>query len=400
MSELAARIRERAERRPVLFVFVVALVVRTVAAIALTITVGMEEKFPDTVGYDALASVWASGTDLSHDFYFNRLGGYVLPLGVLYRLFGDHLFLGQMLAAVMGAVAAGLVSRLILEVSAARWALFGGLIVALFPSQVLWSSVALKDSTVWAITAGMALVVVWAGRSHGWRLAGCGVALAGLLFWMGHLRWPTFIVASWALVVAAALSARTGRIIRVVGALVIASVVPWYVGTGAFGIEFIRSESPAEVRAGNATGDTAFVDEDEAGDVKNDLVHVPRGLGVMLLEPYPWTSFRGFEVRLAQAELFVWYPLLVLAAAGIPTFLRNLRRFAFLGVTAGGVLIVYAVYEGNFGTAFRHRAELVSGLALLAAFGAPVLLGWWQRRTIPQPAPAESVPSPRPSRAQ
>lgn len=369
-------------RHPVLFVFMVALTVRVLGAVFTTITVGME-KFPDTDGYDRLAAERVSGAyhgwDAESDFFWDRYSGFTLPLAVLYRLFGTHLFLGQLLAAVLGAVAAAAICRLLLEVTTRQWALTGGLVVALFPLQVLWSSVAYKDSAVWAATAAMALVATWAAHAAGWRLAGCGVALAGFVFWLGHLRRPTLIVTAWALLIAAFFSAPVGRVVRVSGALVILVLVPWYLGVGPGGIEYGTSYTPSEVRAEGAEGaDTSFVDVDAGGLA--DLQHLPRGLSVVLLEPYPWTSFRGYEVRVAQAELLVWYPLLVVAAFGMPTVLRRRRELAFLAVTAGGLLGVYALYEGNFGTTLRHRAELLPALAVFAALGAPRLLGVWRDR--------------------
>ena len=48
---------------------------------------------------------------------------------------------------------------------------------------------------------------------------------------------------------------------------------------------------------------------------------------------------------------------------------------------AGGALFVLAVAEGNFGTAYRHRAGLVWPMALLAAVGAHGL--WGRRRSRP-----------------
>ena len=42
-----------------------------------------------------------------------------------------------------------------------RWALAAGATMAFFPSLVVWSSVPLRDSTVWAITAGLGLTMMF-----------------------------------------------------------------------------------------------------------------------------------------------------------------------------------------------------------------------------------------------
>jgi hypothetical protein len=68
-----------------------------------------------------------------------------------------------------------------------RWALLAGLIVALLPSQVLWSSLILKDAAVWAALSSLAAPVAVSARSSGRRLALQGTAAAVLLVLLGYL---------------------------------------------------------------------------------------------------------------------------------------------------------------------------------------------------------------------
>ena len=66
---------------------------------------------------------------------------------------------------------------------------------------------------------------------------------------------------------------------------------------------------------------------------------------------------------------------------------------AFPVLASMGSLLVYASVEGNLGTAFRHRGELVWGVALLAALGAQTISG--RRRpaesTAEAPMPADTL---------
>jgi hypothetical protein len=370
---------------PVLATLVLALVIRLVAAIFVAVLADQAE-FTDVGIYDRLAEERANGEyrdwGARSEFFYDRFATYVLPLSLLYRALGAFVFWGQLLAAIAGAVAAALTCKLLLMVTCRRWALFGGAIVALLPSLVVWSSTVLRDSFVWMITAGMALACAHAARERGWRLLGLGAGLAGLVFLLGHLRWSTMIVASWALVIAALFSAGRERLGRTVGALAIMVLLPWYLGAGPAGLDYAARLSPAEVRAERAVdADSALVDEETDGEgFASDLAHRPRGLSVMLLEPFPVTSFEGTYVRLAQLEIVVWYPLLVVAGFGVREAFRRRRLLAFSMVTGGTLLVVYALSEGNFGTAFRHRGELVPPIAVLAALGAPRLLHWWQER--------------------
>jgi 4-amino-4-deoxy-L-arabinose transferase-like glycosyltransferase len=382
---------------PVLFVFTGALIVRVVVALVLSVTVGMG-PFSDAKVFDHLASSWANG--LSHHWdgtdklFFNRLGGYVVPLGALYRVFGAHLFVGQLLAALFGAVAAAALCALVLIAADRRAALTAGFIVMLFPSLVLWSSVPYRDSAVWAATTLAALLVAIGARARGWTLIAVGAGIAMLVFVLGHLRQTTTVAVCGALVIAALLSERRARVRRVAGALVIAVLVPSYLGIGPVGIDLVHPLG--EVRGALACGaeskvttcepDSDFASDSDGGasisdaTTTADLEHLPRGLSVMLLEPFPWASADSFQAQLAKLSLLYWLPLIVLAGFGVSAAYQRRRELSFLVLTAGALLLVYALGEGNLGTAFRHRSELVPALAAVAALGIPRAMARWRDR--------------------
>jgi hypothetical protein len=391
-----SRARDWALRHPVLVTLIAALAIRLAAAVFITTVVGFDRpEFSDVATYDRLATERADGS--YHDWtprselFYDRFGTYVVPLSILYRAFGPHLFFGQLLAALAGAATAALICRLLLMVTAARWALLGGAVVAFMPSQVVWSSTAFRDSFIWMVTAAMALACAVAARTCGRKLLGLGAALALLVFLLGHLRWSTMIVAGCALVIAAVFSLRADRLARVVGAAVIALLVPWYVGAGPAGLQYVARDSPAQIRAQRTIGADSAI----RGATRADVTHFPRGLTVVLLEPFPGTTFTGASVRLAQLELVVWYPLLLVALVGIPEAFRRRRVLAFSIVTGGALVVVYALSEGNFGTAFRHRGELVPPTAVLAALGAPTILRLWREHQRDAPARDPVTADPR-----
>ena len=112
-------------------------------------------------------------------------------------------------------------------------------------------------------------------------------------------------------------------------------------------------------------------------DLGREVRYLPTGLMVMLARPYPWTPVHNTRLRLAQAETVLWYPLLLLALAGLPAARRRLDALAFPIVAGFATLLFYALAEGNFGTAFRHRGELVWTVALLAALGGQRIAATW-----------------------
>jgi hypothetical protein len=129
--------------------------------------------FLDDVGYSRLAELAANGAidDPYDDFLYERTATLLVPIVGMYWLFGPIELFGQLYVALLGAATAALTARLALEIVDRRWALLAGLIVAALPSQVLWSSLILKDAAVWAVLSALVLVVALAARSGGRRLA-------------------------------------------------------------------------------------------------------------------------------------------------------------------------------------------------------------------------------------
>ncbi|MDQ3964088.1 MAG: hypothetical protein M3277_09305 [Actinomycetota bacterium] len=108
----------------------------------------------------------------------------------------------------------------------------------------------------------------------------------------------------------------------------------------------------------------------EEGSLDPSIKHLPRGLSVMLLEPLPLPFSGSTPLRLARLESLLWYPLLILAGIGLWRAKAHLRVLLFPLVAGAGILLLYALSEGNIGTAHRHRGELVWVVALLAGYGA------------------------------
>lgn len=97
--------------------------------------------------------------------------------------------------------------------------------------------------------------------------------------------------------------------------------------------------------------------------------HIIRGLSVMLAEPYPWDTPTSASFKMAQLETVIWYPILVLAFIGLWSAKGRLIVMGYPLLYGGGALLVYALAEGNVGTAYRHRSEFVWVIALLAGLG-------------------------------
>ena len=108
---------------------------------------------------------------------------------------------------------------------------------------------------------------------------------------------------------------------------------------------------------------------DEESALDPNIAHLPRGISVMLIEPLPLPFTGSPSLKLARLESLIWYPILFFGGYGLWLARSRLRALLFPILAAGGVLLMYALAEGNVGTAFRHRGEAVWAIVLLAALG-------------------------------
>ena len=154
------------------------------------------------------------------------------PLVALFWLFGPVRIVAQLFAVLLGALAAAATAAVAGRVLRRSYALAAGLIVALFPSQVLWSSLVLRESLIWAGLAGIALVVVYSQRSSSVvRILG-STLVAGLLFWvLANTRIQTAALALWCMF-PALLFGRGRRVVRALSAIGVLVVAPLVIGMG------------------------------------------------------------------------------------------------------------------------------------------------------------------------
>jgi hypothetical protein len=406
---------------PVLSVFAVALVLRFLVACGVS-TFLSASPIQDDAGYAAMAEVFARGESHLWDPFTYQLfwsnASYLVPLTCVFLLSGSVYLAGQWMVALVGAAAAALVAALARRFLNRPLSLGAGLAVALLPSQVFFSSLTLKDAFVWA---GLVLIGVALAKANGesrWRaLAAWGLVAASGLAVLSRLRPHTTIVAALALAIAAwfHVGPRRRQVIAAAGLLWLG--VPWVAGLGPGGVGYVLElGSVADYREAQATGATAIVrppvasaspkpssdggngnpsggrsqapstgglgenpSPAEPPEATRNLSHLPRGVTVMLFEPVPWRQAHNAQMMLAKVEMLVWYPLVGLAALGgwqlVTRRFAGFRPFlAFPLLAGGGSMLVAALGEGNFGTAYRHRGEFVWAVALFAAFGVATLL--------------------------
>lgn len=308
--------------------------------------------------------------------------------GVFAYLFGDPTF-GMVVLNVFAGVWTVLltfaVGREMVEESVA-W--IAAMLVAFFPSLVLWSVLNVRDSlTTFAVVATVyfGLRVYRSPRFPEFLGAALGiVVLVGLRDYMGFLL-------LLGLILAAVVMVRPGRvgISLAVGTLFTLLLVFAVNQLGLF--ERIATESPLQRAqqlraglqqdfAGGAAG-SAFGMGYDTSTVSGALRFLPVGLVYFLFAPFPWAVDSVLQL-FTLPEVLLWYVLVPFTALGLWVAPKLGGPRIWLAIAVLLVVVVsYALVEGNVGTAYRHRAQVMPLFFVFTGAGlARLWKGWRHRR--------------------
>ena len=244
---------------PLLYIFLVALAVRLVVAV-ISNTVQESVLIPDEMSYIRIADLVSTG-DLSPvptqrclDFaiadgtqyycgywrgLFASTRTFSWPLTTLFWLFGPYRILGQALAGLAGAAAAAVTGRYAMEILREPFGVGAGFVVAFLPSQVLFSSVVLRESTIWLLLASLGVAVLISRKQvspFGLVLSSLGIGVVFVL--LAWLRLQTAVLALWCAAPVFAMVGRN-RVLRVLCAAGVVLIGPMLVGAGPAASGFV-----------------------------------------------------------------------------------------------------------------------------------------------------------------
>lgn len=295
--------------------------------------------------------------------------GYFYWNAFLYLVFGFAPLAPKLVNAFVGTASALFCYRLAGELAGRGPAVLAVMLTMFFPSLVLWSTQNLRDPVVLLVTLALFLSVVrLRTRPSGRAFFGVVLSLSVLLLFRDYIA----AMALFGLVGASFISKARGLPVNLlIGAMLFALAVLAYqqFGLGSRWLESASFEAIAQQRAALATGGTAFRPDVDISTPLRGLQYFPIGLAFFLLSPFPW-QIGSMLTLMTLPEQLVWYALLPMVVAG-GTYLVRERYHAvgpllvFLALTTS----IYALVEGNAGTAYRHRAQVLVFFLILAAVG-------------------------------
>ena len=332
----------------------------------------------DADGYEIVGMAMADGwrdlrppIDMTLDKPHNY--GYFYVAGAVYYVLGNQPMAAAAFNALLGTLLvllAYLQTRMVFHPAVARRTVQ---LTALFPSLVLWSAIASKDT---AVTFLVSLAVYSCMRLKERfslpSLLGIVVSLAAVWPIRYYMLYFAAMALLGAMVVAPGLRAATGFVKQAVtaGALALVLVVVGVAGSAQESASGLTLERAAGYRAGMARGaESGFGRGADTSTAGGALGFLPLGMAVLLFGPFPW-QFTSARSVAALPELLIWWSFVPALWAGLRFAVRwRFDRVSPMVLFAALLTPAYALVAGNVGTAFRMRAQIVIYLLAFVAVG-------------------------------
>jgi hypothetical protein len=355
--------------------FWIGLALRVTVALAIHFAVTSEDLFaPDQRTYHAVGKFLSDRWGQDIPFVTSSVlpsgpTGYFYIVAAIYYIFGPYSLLPKLLNCLVGALMVPVAHDLALRMgTSAGAALRAARFVTWFPSLVLWSSLNIRDAWIILLVALLCRQALM--LQSRFRLGTLIVLVGGLLAVVQFRAYLLFAIGTPILVSFVAQRSRNLFRNLVLGSIVAVALIyaDQAAGESRKG-RFIDFEEIQQIRYWNTVGASSQFEQADISTPGKALVFLPRGLALFLLAPYPW-MLGSIRQALAVPETLYFYFLIPWMIRGIRDLLRNHLRTSLLAVLiTGGLTLGYALGEGNAGTAYRHRAQLLTFFLIFAAAG-------------------------------
>ena len=382
-----------------LFRFVLAaLGLRIVLALIVHVQISPYFFAPDAMAYErigeAISNYWSGAGPAPQAIREGWRPGYYHLNAVFHFIFGESSIALVVLNMFAGVGTALMTFYLTREVLTVRSAKVAALLTGFFPSLVLWSILNIRDALA---TFFIVLLVLSGVRlTKRFRLSRAWI-FVGALLGLGLLRdYMAFVVVA-GLAIGSFTALRPDRIVGTMAFGTVVALAFTYLADQVGLFSAVRPETALEtaqiLRMGLQAGATsAFGLGAETETIGGALRYLPLGVSYLLFAPFPWSIETTLQLT-AMPETLLWYPLFILAIKGLRISMRGGLTNVMIVLSVLVIVVSsYGLVEGNFGTAYRHRAQIMPLFFVFTGVGLSWLkervimqTGWWKARSVRSP---------------
>ena len=119
--------------------------------------------------------------------------------------------------------------------------------------------------------------------------------------------------------------------------------------------------------------ESGFAKDVDIQTTEGALTIIPTGIVYLLLAPFPW-QYSTLRQSITLPEMIVWwlaFPLLIL---GLWYSIKHrLRQVSPIVIFTTMLTLAYSLFQGNVGTAYRQRSQLLVFYFIFVAVGAIIM---------------------------
>jgi dolichyl-phosphate-mannose-protein mannosyltransferase len=379
--------RNKEEGSLLLQLFGWALLVRMLVATGIFITNTQEFFGGDALTYDfygyAQMKAWQGDSyykAITDHFMAGQASawGMINMIGVVYSLIGRNTLAIQFVNSIIGAATAILVFSCAQHVyKNSRVAKIAAIYVAFFPSLVLWSAQGLKDAP---IVFFLVLAILASLRLSEKLTVKQATILIVALFSILSLRFYVFymiVVAIGGGFLIGLQKITPTNFARQFVVILLMGVSLTYLGVTRYANaqldRFGTLEAVQRSRADLARAGSGFGREVDVSTTEGAISTIPIGLIYLLFAPFPW-QLASLRQSITLPEMIIWWLSFPLMVLGVWYSIKyRLRQISPILIFTTMLSIAYSVFQGNVGTAYRQRAQLLVFYFVFVAVGFVLL---------------------------
>ena len=395
--------------------FLAAIILRMVLGTAIFIFKAQDFFGGDAITYDFYGMAQLQGwfgdryaQSMANRFVSSGQGsgwGMVYLVAAVYGLVGRNMLAVQLVNSVFGAATAVIVFLYAYHVfNNLRVARIAGVAVAFYPSLVLWSSQGLKDGPIVFFLALSILATLKLGEKLTLRYL---VVLICSLFSLLSLRFYVFYMICLAIAGAFVIGMQKltpTSIFRQIVVISLLGVALTYLGViRSARVQFERYGSLETVQRSRLdaarSAESGFGRDVDVSDASGALSTIPMGMIYLLFAPFPWQVF-SLRQSITLPEMIIWWASFPMLVLGFWFSIRyRLRMISPILIFTVMLSLAYSVFQGNVGTAYRQRAQLLVFYFIFVAVGYVLLLEKREERKKWEIAEREAMAARMPSSA-
>lgn len=370
--------------------FVAALLARMIIGLAIFAFHGQDFFGGDALTYDYFghAQLLGWGGDkywqgIANQFVRSGEGsgwGMVYLVAAVYGVVGRNMLAVQLMNSVFGAATAVIIYLCAQQVfKNSRVARIAGIAVAFYPSLVLWSAQGLKDGPIVFLLALAILCTLKLGEKLAVKyIVVLVLALLGLIALRFYVFYMIAVAIAGAFIIGMQQVSATS-FARQLSAIVLLGLALTYIGV-------TRSATASFERYGNLqtlqrsrsdlarSAESGFGRDADVSSTSGALSTIPLGVIYLLFAPFPW-QITSLRQSITLPEMIIWWASIPLLVLGLWFAIKyRLRMISPILIFTVMLTLAYSVFQGNVGTAYRQRAQLLVFYFIFVAVGFVLVL--------------------------